>query len=227
MQVLAIISILTSLLLIGISCIELSEVLREFETSQSEESAVSLPRLRRDETAYTIRIGVLATQVWKEYDQHKRRKKSHLLAGCGWLTHGACFHNLFRSHMQASLLQTRYINQLYFFDLAIHISLSNTNCISHLLWSAAEDADQLYSHFTFVNGLMLISTLFVDFNIVCRFQHCWNLCTGRGRGRERGGGETSSLDISLLPLTSSQLPNTSSQPPQTSSQLAHNHVLSW
>ena len=63
MQVLAIISILTSLLLIGISCIELSEVLREFETSQSEESAVSLPRLRRDQTAFTVRIGVLAAQV--------------------------------------------------------------------------------------------------------------------------------------------------------------------
>ena len=63
MQVLAIISILTSLLLIAISSIELSELCREFATSQSEESAASLPRRTRDETAFTVRIGVLATQV--------------------------------------------------------------------------------------------------------------------------------------------------------------------
>ena len=62
-QVLAIISILAALILISISGIELYDLWRELDASQSEQSLASSARHKREKAAYAFRVGVFATQV--------------------------------------------------------------------------------------------------------------------------------------------------------------------
>ena len=60
---LAVISILATLLLVAISSIELYETNKEFSTSEYDNSTTLTAENRREREEYNFRVGVLAAQV--------------------------------------------------------------------------------------------------------------------------------------------------------------------
>ena len=78
---LAIFSILAALLLIAISGNEFHDLIREFETSQSEQSAASAAQHKRYLANFTIRVGVLATEVCREDPKYPAENLFQVAAG--------------------------------------------------------------------------------------------------------------------------------------------------